>query len=224
MKEEEKNLLNEDPADAPDAGAPAEKPKEPIGKRIIGSLYDIVEMLGVITVAIILCFSFIVRLNVVDGPSMENTLQTGQYLVVSDLFYTPTRGDVIVLQNPIAEDRYRKPLVKRIIATEGQYLEIDVRTGDVTVDGQPVDETEYRNLPGEPRNYFGEHMEIKGDKATITVPEGYVFVMGDNRNNSADSRLDGIGPVDARCIVGKVYARVWPLDKFSLFQNPLTGN
>ena len=167
--------------------------KGPFGLRIASSLYDFVEMIGAITVVIILCFSFVVRLNVVDGPSMENTLHTGEYLVVSDLFYKPTRGDIVVLQSPEAAEQYRKPLVKRVIATEGQTVDIDMSTGNVTVDG-------------------------------IAVTDGHVFVMGDNRNNSADSRLSAIGLIDERCIVGKVLLRVFPFDKFTAFSNPFNGD
>ena len=199
-----------------------EEDPQSFGEKVVGGLYDLVEMVGVITVIIILCFSFVVRLNIVDGPSMENTLHTGEYLVVSDLFYTPKCGDIVVLQNPEAADRYQKPLVKRVIATEGQTVFIYNKTGKVEVDGVEITE-EYKNLSGDAINYFGEHMTKSELGASVTVTEGHVFVMGDNRNNSADSRLDGIGLVDERCIVGKVYARVFPFDKFSLFKNPFTG-
>lgn len=199
-----------------------EKKQQPLGRRAASSLYDFVEMIGAITVVIILCFSFIVRLNVVDGPSMENTLHTGEYLVVSDLFYKPTRGDIVVLQSPEASEHYRKPLVKRIIATEGQTVEIDIATGEVSVNGVHVEET-YKNLTGAPRDLFGEHMTRENGRAKITVTEGHVFVMGDNRNNSADSRVSGIGLIDERCIVGKVLLRVFPFNKISAFGNPFDG-
>ncbi|MBR3423221.1 MAG: signal peptidase I [Clostridia bacterium] len=215
MNEEEKNVFENE------TGKKAE-PKAPFGKRAASSLYDFVEMIGTITVVIILCFSFVVRLNVVDGPSMENTLHTGEYLVVSDLFYKPAQGDIVVLQSPEAAEQYRKPLVKRVIATEGQTLDIDTETGKVTVDGIELEET-YVNLPGAPSKMYGDHMTVSGDHAVITVTEGHVFVMGDNRNNSADSRLDGIGLIDERCIVGKVLLRIFPFNKITAFSNPFDG-
>ena len=221
MNEEEKNEF-EIESEINDEIGKTEK-KGPFGLRIASSLYDFVEMIGAITVVIILCFSFVVRLNVVDGPSMENTLHTGEYLVVSDLFYKPTRGDIVVLQSPEAAEQYRKPLVKRVIATEGQTVDIDMSTGNVTVDGIAVTEN-YRNLPGTPSQMYGEHMTIEGNHASITVTDGHVFVMGDNRNNSADSRLSAIGLIDERCIVGKVLLRVFPFDKFTAFSNPFNGD
>lgn len=222
MNEQEKDLMQgQENESAEKSKKKREKDDRPIGEKIAGTLYDVVEMIGVITVCIILCFSFVVRLNVVDGPSMENTLHTGEYLVVSDLFYTPARGDIVVFQSPEAAERYRKPLVKRVIATEGQTVVVNRKTGDVTVDGVAVEE-KYRNLKGDAINYFGEHMTLTETDASVTVTPGHVFVMGDNRNNSADSRMDGIGLVDVRCIVGKVYARVFPFNKLSVFSNPFS--
>ncbi len=203
----------------------AEK-KPSLGRRAASSLYDFVEMIGTITVVIILCFSFIVRLNVVDGPSMENTLHTGEYLVVSDLFYKPTQGDIVVLQSPEADKNYRKPLVKRVIATEGQTLDINTETGEVTVDGVTLDESYTKPLAdGEKpmQLYRCDHMTVEDGHATVTVTDGHVFVMGDNRNNSADSRLSDIGLIDERCIVGKVLCRIFPFDKITAFSNPFNG-
>lgn len=186
-------------------------------KSTCAALYDFVEMIAVITIAIILCFSFLFRLNVVSGPSMQDTLHGGEYLIVSDLFYKPCAGDIVVLQDLNAgNEDYRKPLVKRIIATEGQEVDIDFDTGILTVDGEIVDESSYINLEGSYR--------IKADyDFPITIDEGCVFVMGDNRNNSADSRRIAIGQIDERNIVGKVYARVFPFNKFKIFSNPYSN-
>ena len=235
MNEEEKNVFDAETPETTETtettgtpvtdeltGGAKKKDKMPFGKQVANSLYDFVEMIGAITVIIILCFSFIVRLNIVDGPSMENTLHTGEYLVVSDLFYKPVRGDIVVLQTPEASEAYKKPLVKRVIATEGQTVVIDVETGDVYVDGVEVEEP-YKNLTGSLSKMYGSHMNISNGCAEITVSEGHVFVMGDNRNNSADSRLSAIGLIDERCIVGKVLARVFPFDKMTTFSNPFNG-
>ena len=178
------------------------KEKKDLKMRFCHSAYEIVEMIGAIAVCIIICFSFVVRLNVVDGPSMENTLHTGEYLVVSDLFYTPRRGDIIVFQDMTVAEQYRKPLVKRVIAVEGQETNMDFENGIVYIDGVAIAE-DYISEP----TY--NKLDFIGPK---TVPDGCVFVLGDNRNSSRDSRAKSIGMVDERLILGKVYAVVYPID------------
>lgn len=184
--------------------------KKPCGRMMRG-FYEFIEMLSLVTVAIVLCFSFVFRLNIVDGPSMENTLHTGEYLLVSDLFYEPVPGDIVVVHD-VTAGSYTDPIVKRVIAVGGQTVDIDYTTWTLTVDGKVVDESSYRKL--------SDRLLLSDMKYPFTVEEGYVFVMGDNRNHSADSRLSEIGQIDERCIVGKVYARVFPLDKFQVFKNP----
>ena len=188
---------------------------EPVKKnKFLLGIYDFVEMLALVTIAILLCFSFLFRLNIVEGPSMENTLHTGEYLLVSDLFYEPTPGDIVVIHD-ITAGSYTQPLVKRVIATEGQVVDIDFDTWTLKVDGKVVDESLYRYL--DPMyNLSGIHFM----SFPITIKPGHVFVMGDNRHHSADSRLEEIGQIDERCIVGKAYARIFPLDKATWFKNP----
>ncbi len=199
-----------------------QKEKKDLKLRFCHSAYEIVEMIGAIAVAIILCFSFVVRLNVVDGPSMENTLHTGEYLVVSNLFYTPKRGDIIVFQDMTVAEQYRKPLVKRVIATEGETVEINFNTWELKIDGEIVDESAFRQLKNDAALATSslEGFNAVTNTLTVTVKPGHVFVMGDNRNHSADSRLKDIGQIDKRAIVGRVLFRIYPLSKFSLFPNP----
>ncbi len=193
--------------------APVEdKKKSTAGRKLLLQIFDFAEMLAVVTVCIILCFSLFFRLNIVDGPSMESTLHTGEYLVVSDVLYTPKTGDIVVIHD-LTAGNYTDPIVKRVIATEGQTVDIDFETWTVTVDGEVLDESSYRRLDGSPPRY--PTLEFP-----LTVEEGHVFVMGDNRYLSADSRLPEIGTVDERCVVGKVYARVFPFESFTLFDNP----
>ena len=157
-----------------------------------------------IVVAIIVCvllFSFFVRLVDVVGDSMYPTLENGDKIIVSNLFYDPQPGDIIVFR----KDEYRdQPLVKRVIAVAGQTVDIDFDRGIVYVDGEPIDEPYIAEPTTEAIDFTGE----------ISVDEGCVFVMGDNRNHSTDSRDARIDCVDVRCIMGKVYFTLFPIKNF----------
>ena len=161
---------------------------------------DIYDWMQCIVVAIIVCvllFSFFVRLVDVVGESMLPTLENGDKIIVSNLFYEPKQGDIIVFR----KDEYRdQPLVKRVIAVEGQTVDIDFDRGIVYVDGEPLDEPYIAEATTEEQDFIGP----------IKVDEGCVFVMGDNRNHSTDSRTETIGCVDKRCIMGKVYFTLFP--------------
>ncbi|MBE6617029.1 MAG: signal peptidase I [Ruminococcaceae bacterium] len=186
--------------------------KKPQGS-ILSYISEFVELLGIVTVCVMMIFTFVGRLNIVQGPSMENTLHEGEYLFVSDLFYTPTPGDIVIIHE-IDADPYSDPIVKRVIATAGQTVDIDFDTWTLYVDGVAVDESAYRHVDE-------DAYTIKADyPLPLTIPEGQVFVMGDNRNHSADSRTTSIYTVDERDIVGKAVARVFPLDKIEFFKNP----
>ena len=165
---------------------------------------DIYDWMQCIVVAIIVCvllFSFFVRLVDVVGESMFPTLDNGDKIIVSNLFYDPKPGDIVVFR----KDEYRdEPLVKRVIAVEGQTIDIDFDLGIVYVDGEPLDEPYIAEPTSEPLDFSGP----------VTVPKNCVFVMGDNRNHSTDSRYSTIGFVDKRCIMGKVYFTLYPLKNF----------
>ncbi len=179
---------------------------------VLGTIYDIVEMIGVTTLFVMLLFAFIARLNVVDGNSMLNTLHNKEYLVVSDLFYTPKAGDIVIVHK-IDADPYSEPIVKRVIAVGGQTVDIDFSTWTLTVDGETVEEP-YRYVDPDSPVLTADY------SFPITVPEGEIFVMGDNRNHSADSRQSEIRTVDERCVVGRAVARIYPLSTFEIFGNP----
>lgn len=155
-------------------------------------LYDWVQCLVAALLCGILIFMFIGRIIGVDGSSMFPTLHHTDKIITSNLFYEPDNGDIIVLQT---DSFSADPLVKRIIATEGQTIDIDFETGTVYVDGEALEEDYIADLTYTQEDFTGE----------MTVPEGCVFVMGDNRNASTDSRTASIGMVDERCIIGKVY-------------------
>jgi signal peptidase I len=170
-------------------------------KNIKTEIYDWFQCFVVAVLAIVLLFTFVLRLVGVVGESMNPTLDTGDRVVISNLFYTPKQGDIVVLKKDTFKDEL---LIKRIIAVENQEVDIDFENGIVYVDGEPLQE-EYILEPTYTQEDFN---------GPITVPEGCVFVMGDNRNNSTDSRDARIGCVETGYIVGRVLLRVMPFDSF----------
>lgn len=165
-------------------------------------LYDWIQCVVVALVAGILIFMFAVRVVNVKGSSMNPTLFTEDKILTTNLFYTPKAGDVVVVQT----DSYGPaPLVKRIIATEGQTVDIDFENGVVYVDGEARNEP-YVAAPTMTREDF---------QGPVTVPDGCLFLMGDNRNASTDSRTSSIGMVDVRCVIGKVLMVVYPAPDYS---------
>ena len=147
----------------------------------------------------VLAFTFVIRLIGVDGHSMVPTLQDGDRLLVlnamldNDYEY----GDIVVLRK---DTFLEEPIVKRVIATEGQTVDIDFVSGAVYVDGELLEE-DYINEP----TYVEE-----GTEFPLTVPEGSIFVMGDNRNHSSDSRSSDLGTVDTRYVIGKAVFLLFP--------------
>lgn len=166
-------------------------------------LYDWVQCVVIALVCAILIFVFVGRVIGVDGHSMNNTLLDGERLVVSNLFYKPKQGDIVVLTK---YSFMEEPIVKRVIAVEGQTIDIDFDTGMVRVDGEILQE-DYIAAPT--HRYYDVTFPQ-------TVPEGCVFVMGDNRNASNDSRNSSLGMVDTRCIMGRAYMVIFPISKFKL--------
>ena len=164
-------------------------------------LYMNVRVLVSMMAVFVMMFTFVARIIVVSGPSMENTLWGGDLILVWGLGYTPKQGDVVVLtQESYQEDS----IVKRVIATGGQRVDIDYGANAVRVDGELLEE-----------DYIKEQMFVPGYGEGInhvTVPEGCLFVMGDNRNQSADSRYPDIGIVDTRCVIGRGLAVMFPFE------------
>lgn len=162
-------------------------------------LYLNVRVLAGIMAVFVLMFTFVARIIVVSGPSMEDTLWGGDLMLVWSLVYEPRQGDIVVLtQESYQEDS----IVKRVIAVGGQSVDIDYYSGKVYVDGRPLEETYIKERMQVP--HYGEGLNH------VTVPEGCIFVMGDNRNNSADSRYPDIGIVDTRCVIGRGVAVLFP--------------
>ena len=189
-------------------------PKEIAPKTHFSFKKELFEWLEILITAIILLvilFSFIFKVVTISGRSMQNTLMNGEKIIISDIGYTPKHGDIVVISrnaNNIASSAdANTPIIKRIIATEGQVVDIDFSSGNVYVDGVRLQE-EYTKTP----------TNLRGDiDFPVVVSEGCVFVLGDNRNDSTDSRNSSIGEegmVDTRHILGKALFRVFPFNGF----------
>ena len=163
-------------------------------------LYEWVQSLVGSVLIVVAIFTFVIRMMGVDGHSMLNTLQHGDRLLVvnSMLYHDYKYGDIVILRkNGVFDD---DPIVKRVIAVEGQTVDIDFTEGIVYVDGEALEEDYIR----EP-TYTAE-----GTEFPLTVPEGSIFVMGDNRNGSSDSRDYRLGTVDTRYVIGKAAFLIFP--------------
>jgi signal peptidase I len=188
--------------------------------------HDIMDMIETAIFAVFIVgmiFTFLFRQAVVEGDSMRMTLIDGERLIISNLFYKPERLDIVVIDNTFGHifsdeeetevvenvglnlDGSVKYIVKRVIATAGQKLDIDFKTGTVYVDDKALVE-EYVN--GDWHNNEGAF------DYPIVIPEGYIFVMGDNRSRSSDSRNPKIGLVKTEDVIGKVVFRILPFSKF----------
>lgn len=159
--------------------------------------YDWIQSIVSTLLIVIIAFIFIGRQIGVDGTSMRDTLHHEDSVFVTSLFYTPKYGDILIIKVAAYGDT---PLVKRVIATEGQTININFDTSEVSVDGVVLSEPYIREPTKVRHNFEGE----------VTVPEGCVFVMGDNRNASIDSRHELVGFVDVRNIIGKVHVILLP--------------
>ena len=171
-------------------------------------IYEWLQCVVVALIACVLVFVFVARVIDVVGTSMVPTLQDGDKIIITRLVSEYKQGDIVVLQKDAFRD---EPIVKRIIAVGGQTIDIDFETGTVRVrNTADPDEDAYWTVLDEP--YINE-ITLRPEDFTgpVDVPEGCVFVMGDNRNNSTDSRDARIGCVDTRNIMGKVIFRILPL-------------
>lgn len=188
----------------------SEEEEEEEPRRPGAELYEWLQLfLGCVVAAVVL-FNCVARLTRVDGGSMDNTLQHGEIMLIWSLGYTPKQGDIVVLnKTSVLLPDWTEPraIVKRVIATGGQTVDVDYSAGAVYVDGQPLDEP---YLPEEMRRPGAPSMQ----ETHWEVPEGSIFVMGDNRNYSTDSRDSLLGTVDTDYILGRAVLALWPPDRF----------
>lgn len=180
--------------------------KDEGGSSFIRSVMEWVETIVMAVVFVTVVFTFVARVITVDGISMEPTYYNGDRVLSTTLAGAPHQGDVVIVVNALDE-----PIIKRVIATEGQTVDFDQESGEVIVDGEVVPGSVYgiedgityvTDLPGQVLEF------------PQTVPKGCVFVMGDNRDNSLDSRFVEVGMVDTRNILGKVFFNLFPISKF----------
>ena len=165
--------------------------------KMLSSIYEILDSVVVSAVVVLLLFTFVFRIFIVSGPSMNNTLKNGERIVVSDMFYTPKRGDIVCFYSE-SEDEV---LVKRVIATEGQTVNVDF--SGVYVDGEKLDESYIDGQLTIPQTVDMPHV----------VEKDHVFVLGDNRGVSLDSRYTKIGDIHEHDIFGKLLFRLYPFGK-----------
>lgn len=173
-------------------------PKKP---GFINNLFDIFEIFVFTVTVVLIVSSFFFRHSMVDGGSMDATLYDGEHLIISDLFYTPSRGDIVVFEDYSLSKKI--PIVKRVIGIEGDVVRVENENGVsiVYVNGERLNES-YTLTDDFDTHPTGEW----------TVGDGQVFVMGDHRNVSWDSR--SFGTIDAESILGRVILRFYPFDRF----------
>ncbi len=184
----------------------------------VHDVLDVMEAVFISVFVVVLFFAYVARPVTVEGRSMESTLHDQDRLFMSDFFYTPERGDIIVCDNSdswtydaegnlvkgygIADD---KKLIKRVIAVGGDEVDIHFSTGEVYVNGELLDEPYIKNATTTNYGAF---------TYPVVIPEGYLFVMGDNRQNSTDSRAGAVGFVSEDQVLGKALFRFSPFSDF----------
>lgn len=162
--------------------------------------FDWIESTVQAIIIVVFLMSFVFRTVNISGDSMRNTLHNNDKVIIKLWNYTPKNGDIVVIKRG---NKLNSPLIKRIIAIEGQKLNIDFNQGTVSVDGRKINES-----------YTKERMWLRGDiNIPDVIPKGYCFVMGDNRNNSTDSRFEEVGLIPYSNIVGKATYIIFPLDR-----------
>jgi signal peptidase I len=185
---------------------------EQIGKLpqqggMASELYEWAESIVFALAIVVLAFTFVLRTVGVSGPSMMNTLQNGDKVVIFDINYTPRQGDIIVLSTKAVKDA---PIIKRVVAVGGQTVNIDYAADKVYVDGKvfnaPIKDPMIPPVSG------------PLTKLPVKIPAGCVFVMGDNRNISYDSRYSAIGIIQDRDIIGHAVFRIMPFSTFGMLK------
>lgn len=177
-------------------------PLRPAKSRFTVNCFEWVEALITSLIAVVILFTFLFRIVNVSGPSMLPNLKSGDRVVLASYSYQPHQGDVVVITHTAKLD---EPIIKRVIALENQAVDINFRTGIISVDGVKLDESAYIK-----NGITTQHSDYT---FPLTVPKGHVFVLGDNRPVSNDSRSADVGMIDDRYILGKAQFIVFPFDR-----------
>lgn len=176
------------------------------GSELSNFLFESAEVAAQSFVFIVFVLVFVFRIFTVQGSSMLSTLQDGNKVVVWQYNYQPKRGDIVVISK---YGQLNESIIKRVIALPGDKLYIDFTTSSVYVNGKKLNE------------YYINEPEFGPDDGQIpeVVPEGYIFVMGDNRNHSSDSRSTYVGLVPINKVVGRAFFRYFPFNKISKLES-----
>ena len=169
----------------------------------VASVYDWIRCIVFAIAIVVVCLTFVFRLVDVDGTSMNDTLQTKDKVVVTNMFYQPNNNDIVVISHGA---KYEKPIIKRVIAKEGQTLKLDAENDRIIVDGVVIDEPYIKGT-----TFSGSYTDYDIPEV---IPEGKLFVMGDNRQVSLDSRSSEIGLIDVKDVIGKAQVVAFPFDHF----------
>lgn len=181
---------------------PSYNPEKP---RIIDSVFDFLELFIFTLLAVMLVTTFFFKHSIVEGDSMLNTLHSGDHLIISDVFYSPERGDIVVFEDYTTI--LKKAVIKRVIGLPGETVEVKRNSDgiyEVYIDGILLLE-DYA---------YNEVTFTSGNEGKWVIGENEIFVLGDNRYNSTDSRHENVGPIDIDSILGKVIVRIYPFDRF----------
>ncbi len=209
--DENKGLKEVDEKDIETAAAAApEDLKEPAKVNVTDEILDWLESFVFAMFIVILVFTFVFRIVLVQGDSMNSTLTNGDRLIISHLNYTPKRDDIVVVE--AKTDYFHKTIIKRVIGIGGDTVRLNYNDNTITVNGSVVKDDHKKEVMLDKFQFFDRTYMIEEGIYEYKVPDGKIFVMGDNRNNSTDSRR--LGFIDNDMVLGKVVLRLFPFGSF----------